>query len=122
MSTWVLVAAGGAAGAVSRYAVTLAIGARDLPLATFLVNISGAFLLGMLLAWSLRAPWPADLTRAVGVGFLGAYTTFSTFSWEILALGRGDRPLAALAYAVTSVALGVLAAGIGFRIGEGLPG
>lgn len=122
MSTWVLVAAGGAAGAVSRYAITVAVGARDLPVATLLINISGALLLGMLLAWSLRGPWSPELTRAVGVGFLGAYTTFSAFSWEILALGRGDRLTAALVYAVGSVVLGVLAAGVGYRIGQGLPG
>lgn len=122
MSTWVLVAVGGAAGAVSRHGITLAVGARDLPVATFLINISGALLLGVVLAWSLRGPWSPELTRAVGVGFLGAYTTFSTFSWEILALGRGDRLAAALAYAVGSVVLGVLAAGVGYRIGGGMQG
>lgn len=120
MSTWVLVALGGAAGAVSRYGITLAFGTRDLPVATFVINVSGALVLGIVLAWSLRGPLSPDVTRAVAVGFLGAYTTFSTFSFELFALGRGDRVATAVGYAAGSVVCGVLAAGLGYRIGEAL--
>lgn len=122
MATWILVAIGGAAGAVSRYGITVAFGSRELPVATFVINVSGALALGVVLAWSVRGPLGPEATRAVAVGFLGAFTTFSTFSFEIFALGRGDRLLAAVAYAAGSVVLGVLAAGIGYRIGETLQG
>lgn len=120
MTTWLLVALGGAAGAVSRYAVAVALGARNLPWATFAVNISGALVLGVVLSLSLRGPWSPAATRAVAVGFLGAYTTFSTFAWEIFALGRDDRLLEAGLYAAASVAFGILAAGLGYRLAEAL--
>lgn len=120
MWTWVLVAIGGAAGAVSRYAVTVAVGARDLPWATFAVNLSGSLLLGIVLAWSLRGSWDPAVVRAVAVGFLGAYTTFSTFAWEVFALGRDERLLAAALYAAVSVLVGILAAGVGYRLGQAI--
>lgn len=113
-----LVALGGAVGAVTRYGVTLAVGDRGFPLATLLVNVSGSLALGIVMAWSARGPWSPDLTRAVAVGFLGAFTTFSTFSWEAFSLGRADRLSAAAVYTGLSVVLGIAAAGSGYRLGQ----
>ena len=80
--------------------------------------MAGSFLLAVLLA---VAPIPrGDLTLALGTGFLGAFTTFSTFSMETLTLLRDGRVAAAAAYVVASVVLGVGAAGAGWLLGERL--
>jgi CrcB protein len=59
-------------------------------------------------------------TTALAVGFLGAYTTYSTFSWEMFTLGRTDHVAAAAAYLALSVIAGVLAAALGYRLGNAL--
>ena len=67
------------------------------------------------------APIPrGDLTLALGTGFLGAFTTFSTFSMETLTLLRDGRVAAAAAYVTASVVLGIAAAGAGWLLGERL--
>lgn len=83
MSYWILIAVGGASGAVARYAVTRVVVDRlDSPLTgTFIVNVSGSFVLGLLVGLLLSNPdWPAETRVFFGVGFLGSYTTFSTLS------------------------------------------
>lgn len=83
------VAAGGAIGASGRYAVGLAMqsfGLRAFPFATLTVNIIGSFLLGLLLVYGQHHSM-SDATRLfLGVGLLGAFTTFSTFSVEVVTL------------------------------------
>jgi len=88
--TLVLIAVGGAAGAVTRYLVDNAVLDRfsgAFPLGILVVNLSGAFVLGLLAAWIVDRGWlPADLRAPLIVGFLGAYTTFSTLmldSWRL---------------------------------------
>ncbi len=58
------------------------------------------------------------MTTALAVGFLGAFTTYSTFSWETLTLGRTGQVVTALLYVLLSVPLGLLAAWWGFRVGQ----
>ncbi len=118
--TWLLVGVAGAAGAVTRYGIARALPLTDFPWATFLVNMTGSFLLGLVLTWSAAGRLSPDATAAVAVGFLGAYTTYSTFSWELVALGRGEQLVLALGYLVLSVVTGVLAAWLGFRLATGL--
>ena len=88
--SWLMVAAGGAAGSVIRYGVQrLAIhyGAQGTVLATLSVNISGSFALGFVVTLILeRISVPADVRTLVTVGFLGGYTTFSTLSFETVQL------------------------------------
>ena len=100
-----LVALFGALGALSRYGIASAVGSRSFPVATLAVNIAGAFLLGVLLASSASS----TVRAALGVGFLGAFTTFSTFAVEARDLDRGT----AAVYVVLSVALGIGAAALG---------
>ncbi len=107
------VAAGGAFGAVARYLVMVQVGhwlGTGFPFATLTVNVVGSFILGalvelMALAWS---PTP-ELRPLVVVGVLGAFTTFSTFSMDVvLHMERGEIGLA-LTYVVASVVLCVVA-------------
>jgi CrcB protein len=117
--TWFLVAVAGAAGAAARYGVGLAVGVRTFPFATFGINVAGSFLLGLLLTVGAAGRLSAQNTTALAVGFLGAFTTYSTFSWETFTLGRTDRLGLATLYVAVSLAAGVLAAAAGYRLGRG---
>ena len=102
---------GGALGAVSRYATSLLIArlaprhAQSYPLATLTVNIAGTFLLSFLLSLRADPTW----TVIISTGFLGAFTTFSTFELESHALLRERRPLLMASYVLGSVLLGYAA-------------
>jgi fluoride exporter len=110
----VLVAIAGAAGAVIRYGVGLAVGVRSFPWATLGINVTGSLVLGFVLAMSIERSWSDASVVPITVGFLGAYTTFSTFSYETFALVRTDRAMTALLYVFASVVGGVLAAAAGY--------
>ena len=118
--TWVYVALAGAAGAMTRYGITLAVGERSFPVTTLAINVTGSFLLGWVLTLGALGRLSPQATAALAVGFLGAYTTYSTFSWELFTLGRTDRLVAAVLYLALSVTLGVLAAAAGYRLGKGI--
>lgn len=107
-----LVALAGALGAASRYLVERRLRTDAWPRGTFVVNITGCLALGLLLG---LAP-PAQVTTTLGVGFVGAYTTFSAYAVEIVAAKRRT----AIAYALGSVLGGVLAAGLGLWVGRHL--
>lgn len=109
-----LVAVAGAAGALARYGVGSAVGTRSFPWATLGINLVGSFLLGLLLRTGLQRGWPETTTVPLGIGFLGAFTTFSTFSNEAYEMLRTDRAAAALAYVALSLVGGVLAAAAGY--------
>ncbi|HEX7030560.1 MAG TPA: fluoride efflux transporter CrcB [Gammaproteobacteria bacterium] len=114
-----VVAAGGAIGAAFRYAVMLAFGRGTFPWTTLLVNVSGSLLFGFLAIW-LSARWPlaAELRAFLLVGVLGAFTTFSTFSWETLGLLQEGEITRAAVNMLASVALCVLAAAAGMWLGR----
>lgn len=122
--TLVLIAAGGAGGAVARYLVDNAVLDRfggAFPLGIFVVNLSGAFVLGLLGALVVdRGVLPADLRNPLMVGFLGAYTTFSTLMLDSWRLAEDGLPVLALANIAGSVILGVVAVGCGLWLGRSL--
>jgi CrcB protein len=95
-----LVLAGGAVGSLVRYLAALGINEHydgRFPAATFLINVSGSFLIGLLLVLLDREDlFHPNLRPLLVTGFLGGYTTFSTFEWETFALGRSMPPLAVL--------------------------
>lgn len=104
------IAMGSALGGLARVQVTSVIATA--PLATALVNVSGAFLIGLLHVLTLpggRLPAPAWLRQCVLTGFLGGYTTFSILSVETLALLADGRYSAAAASFGGSLALALLA-------------
>lgn len=119
-----LIGLGGFAGAIARYALDGAVSARlagGFPWGTLVVNVSGSFLLGLLFVLSAeRAILPADVRGPVLVGFIGAYTTFSTYALESLALAQAGAMTLALANVLGSVALGLLAVSAGVLIGRAL--
>ena len=111
-----LLAVAGATGALARYGVGQAVGARTFPWATLGINVVGSFLLGVVLQ-AAPGRLDDDLRIALAVGFLGAFTTFSTFSYETVAMVRDGRWATATLYVVASVTSGIGAAALGYRIG-----
>lgn len=112
-----LVAIAGGLGALSRYAVGGLFGVTGFPWATLTVNLAGSLLLGVLLTASPDR-MSADVRVALAVGFIGAFTTFSTFSYETMALVRSGRVPMALAYVTASLLLGLAGAVTGYRLGQ----
>jgi len=119
-SLWIGMA--GFLGAVSRYHVEGWVSRHtrsDFPIGTLAVNVSGCLLLGFLITLFAERLVPSPhLRAALTIGFLGAYTTFSTFAYETLRLGEDGAPARALLYVVASVGLGVLAAWTGSALGR----
>lgn len=124
MRTVLAIAIGGALGALARYGVGALVTTRTgagFPWGTFVVNVSGAFVLGLLFAlFAQRTHLPPWLIASVTVGFLGAYTTFSTFALESLLLAEDGRLLAASMNVAASVAAGLLAVIAGVLAGRAL--
>lgn len=116
---WVITI-GGALGAVTRYQLGLWISNKwnqGFPLHTFLINLTGAFLLGFLNILFIERLTLSPLWRlGIGVGFLGAYTTFSTFGYEVITLLEGGSYGTAAAYTFLTILLGF----IGVALGIGL--
>lgn len=116
-----LVAAGGAVGSVARYGAGKLMGPTadtGVPWHTFAVNLTGAFLLGLLVVLAARRGWPGWWRPLLGVGVLGGYTTFSTFTLEVVELAlHGAWPVAAL-YGAGSLVAGVAGAALGIMLGR----
>jgi fluoride exporter len=116
--TALLVGIGGACGVLARYGIGKAtIHTEALMWSTVGINIVGSFLLGLMAAehWFSR-----DVREAVGVGFLGGFTTFSTFSVQIVLDVDGGEPWRAFGYLVASVVGGIAAATCGYVLGRKL--
>lgn len=103
-----LVAVGGALGAILRYAVGQLLASRSFPWATLTVNVVGSFVLGVV----LFGPVDDDLAVLVGTGFCGAFTTFSSFSFETVDLWERGRRRRAVVNAVGNLVASVLAIGV----------
>ena len=120
----VIIGIGGFFGAIARYGVALWIGqrwGRSFPLGTFVINVSGSFLIGLLMTlmaerFTENPQWRLLLV----VGFLGAYTTFSTFEYETGALLHDGEWLFAGLNVVLSVIVGFVALKLGEVIAKSL--
>jgi CrcB protein len=119
-----LIGLGGFAGAISRYVVDGFVADRTagaFPWGTLAVNLSGSFLLGLLFAMTAeRAILPADIRGPVMIGFIGAYTTFSTFMLESWVLIENGSYVPAIANLGGSVLLGLAAVLAGLTIGRAI--
>jgi CrcB protein len=120
----ILIAAGGAAGAVTRYVVDGLVLARtgaDFPWGTLAINLSGSFLLGLLFALAIEGDVLGQEVRGpLMIGFLGAYTTFSTLMLESWRLWEDGATALAVANLVGSTVLGVVAVVAGLTVGRAL--
>lgn len=120
LQLYLMVAAGGFVGAPSRYLLDRAVNRRfesDLPWGTFLVNVSGSFVLGLLTGLSLSNHLAPLAKALLGTGFCGAYTTFSTFTFETVRLIEVGQIFEAFLNGVVSLVLGLSGAAAGLAIG-----
>jgi CrcB protein len=119
-----LIGLGGFAGAISRYVVDGFVSERSggaFPWGTLVVNASGSFLLGLLFAMTTeRAVLPAEIRGPLMIGFIGAYTTFSTYmleSWGLIESGSWGPAIANLG---GSVLIGLMAVVAGLVVGRAI--
>lgn len=111
--TALLVAAGGAAGALLRWVVGRWLATSGLPWATLLVNVVGSVLLGVMAAAS--EGWPSTV---LGTGVAGALTTYSAFALDTVLLEQNGRRAWAVANVVGSLVLATAGFGLGWRLGS----
>ena len=115
-----VVALGGALGAVARYGVSLLVArfwTADFPLGTFLINVSGSFILGFFATFAAERSALDPLWRLlVATGFVGAYTTFSTFEYDTQRLTEDGATAIAFANVAASVIAGFIAVHLGVVI------
>ena len=127
MTTYLLLAAGGALGTLARYAVGLMAApiSQSLPWGTILINIAGSFVIGFFGTLTLahgRFPVSENIRLFVMVGFCGGFTTFSSFSLQTLDLLRGDAMGRACFNIVASVVLCLCAVAAGHGLASRLNG
>jgi fluoride exporter len=122
LQKYLLIAAGGALGSIARYWVGSAISGRmgtKFPYGTIVINISACIIIGFTLTYFGRR---ADLSAAwrflVPIGFIGAYSTFSTYEWETLSTLRSGAFFLAALYAAGSLVLGLAATWCGTALAD----
>ena len=120
MRRFLVVGFGGCLGAMARYGVHLAVAtfwSRPFPLGTFLINVSGSFVLGFFSTFAAgRLDIAPEWRLFVGTGFVGAYTTFSTFEYETQRLTEAGAAVWAALNVVCSVVAGYAAVWLGIRL------
>jgi CrcB protein len=119
--TWLFLCVGAAVGAPTRYLIDKAVQARHdtvFPWGTLVVNLVGSLVLGLLAGLGSDADLPTWAEMGIGVGFCGAFTTYSTFGFETVRLVEGGARLFATANVVLSVVLGLAAAVGGYVAGR----
>jgi CrcB protein len=116
MQQWLLVALGGALGSMLRFAAQRFIPAQFFPYGTFAVNITGCLLIGVLWAFVQKQALPFEGRLLLISGFCGGFTTFSAFTLESMVLLQSGRWALFFIYVLLSVALGLLATFIGFKL------
>ena len=122
MQKYILIAMGGALGSMARYWVGSMIANRmgtKFPYGTFVINITACVVIGFSLSFlAKRADFNPAWRFLVPVGFIGAYSTFSTYEWETLSTIRSGAFLLSVLYAVGSIVLGLAAVWGGSLIAE----
>lgn len=113
------VSAAAGAGALLRYVVDVVVTRRlrtQWPIGTFVINVTGSLLLGLIVGLSVHHGLGTTTLDIVGAGFAGGFTTLSTWAWESIALAETREWLAAFANVAGSVAAGMLAAAAGLGL------
>ena len=113
MQRYILIAIGGALGSIARYWVGSTVSGRlgsKFPYGTLIINLTACVILGFVLTYlGRRAEVDASWRFLIPVGFIGAYSTFSTYEWETLSTLRSGAFLLAALYALGSLLLGLIA-------------
>lgn len=120
-SVVIAIALGGALGSPARYAVSRIVpaGANGFPWSTFAINVSGSLVLGVLLTFVIERWPPTRFVRPfAAIGFLGAYTTFSTFMVDADVLTKDGHAAVAALYVAASLVAGLVALYVGIVIGR----
>ncbi len=122
MQKYLLIAVGGALGSIARYWVGSTVAGRlgtKFPYGTFVINLTACVIIGFSLTLLARRTALNPAWRfLVPIGFVGAYSTFSTYEWETLSLLRGGAFVEASLYALVSLMLGLIATWAGVAIAE----
>jgi fluoride exporter len=114
---WFAVVLGGIVGAPSRYVVDRAVSRRTtspFPWGTLAINVAGSLALGALVSLAVHGRIAGTAFAGLGTGFCGAFTTFSTFTWETVALAEDGYAVRAAANLVLSLGFGLGAAALGY--------
>jgi fluoride exporter len=124
MTKYWMVGLGGFIGSIARFwlggYISNRMGAR-FPYGTFVINISGSFLIGLVVTMlAERAHWSANWRYFIPIGFIGAYTTFSTFEFETFQSFRDGELLIAFLNVILSVTVGFIAVWLGVLTGRSL--
>jgi CrcB protein len=118
---YLVVGVGGFLGAIARYAVATYIGGRygvRFPYGTFVINMSGCLLVGFVVALLARTTASQYWRYFIPIGFIGAYTTFSTFEYETLRAVQDGQVATGLLNVALSVVVGFVAVWVGAAIGR----
>jgi fluoride exporter len=118
---YLAVGIGGFLGAIARYALGVYIGGRygaRFPYGTFVINVSGCFMIGFILPLLARTTASAYWRYAIPIGFIGAYTTFSTFEYETLRAVQDGQLMTGVLNVALSLTLGFFAVWLGGVIGR----
>ena len=118
---YIYVAIFGAFGAAARYLIGSSVISELFPFNTLLINIAGCFILAFIVKYLTTLPnISKNLVNGIGTGFIGSFTTFSTFSVETVQLITHGPVFTAAVYVFASIMGGFLAAGFGFHVGSRL--
>lgn len=125
MQKTLLIALGGALGALARYWVGAAVGSRfgtRFPYGTLVINLTACVIIGFSLTYlGSRVELSPAWRYLIPIGFVGAYSTFSTYEWETLSSLRSGAFAMAALYAVGSLLLGLVAVWLGIVLAEAMP-
>jgi fluoride exporter len=122
---YLMVGLGGCLGSILRFWLGSYIGAKmgtRFPYGTFMINISGSFLIGFILALlTAKAQWSPNWRYLIPIGFIGGYTTFSSFEYETFRTIQDGQLGVALLYVVLSICFGFIAVWGGIMAGRAIP-